>query len=265
MRPPPSFTVIAIAAICAACVLDQPLVPDSANPPTPRLVIHGVLMVDSAVQKIYVERARLVSDGAGSNVLPLPDSVVRVSVFDEQGVEHAFTRDRDSAAVFHGAFVVSSGATYHLLVIAGPDTATGVVTAPGKPVFTSVPPDTVDAKKSFRFAWRSASDAGFGYKLVTRDADTKYYSTYQPSVWLTADTTVVLGIDLYYAQTDNVLFVLVAIDRAAYSYFGGPLVVDTLPATYGLQPTNPQYGKSTLANAYGVFGAASVVTRRVWF
>lgn len=131
-----------LAALSGGCAFDSPIVSDPNAPPPYRLVVQSVLLVDSAVQTLYVEQVHRLTDDP-DDMIPVGGPVT-VAVSDSAGVEVAvFARSPDTLAAFRAAWVVQPDTRYTVRILTEDDTAIAYVRTPPRPSI-SIPRATAD-------------------------------------------------------------------------------------------------------------------------
>lgn len=225
------------------------------------LVVHGMLVADTAEQEILVEYTRAIKDGVyRGGLTPAAGASVSVEV---GGVVHAFMEDAAEPGLYRARFTPRQGETYRLR-IEGPagEVVTAETVVPGTPRIIVPAADTtvdIDATEflsdSVRFDWTSAAGAGYilVLRLPSRDEPANLFSPlyYQRSyVW--QDTTLYSIFGSIVAFPDGARVNIAAVD-SNYAQFVSQYPIETVPESRVRSP---------LRGAYGLFGSVAFSNTR---
>ncbi|HEY8470243.1 MAG TPA: DUF4249 family protein [Longimicrobiales bacterium] len=226
------------------------------------LVVHGMLVADTAEQEILVEYTRAIEEGIDRAVLT-PASGARVSV-ESGGTVHPFMEDPAQPGIYRARFTPRAGERYRLR-IEGPrgETATAETVIPGTPRITVPSADTtVDVRtppnigEVVRFHWTSAPGAGYVLvlRLPTRDEPTEFLSlmnAYRTSVQ--TDTTAEHPFGGLVSYPGGARVNIAAVD-SNYARFVSRDPLETIPESRARSP---------LEGAYGLFGSVAFSNTRL--
>lgn len=206
------------------------------------LVVHGMLVADTAPQEILVERTRPVRDGLFRGLNPLPGT--RVSLAGPGG-EIAFMEDPAQAGLFRASFIPRAGDRFTLLVEGpGGERVTAETLVPERARLLAPTRDTaVVALEEYRASW---TGTGPGYVISQGALDGGPSSRGRVLFRYThRDTTALLALD--YGESGHLLRIA-AVDANYVRY--------TQDGRYGdLRPQTPL--RSEVQGGYGVFASVA--------
>lgn len=225
------------------------------------LVVHGMLVADTAEQEILVEYTRNIKDGVYRGGLT-PASGASVSV-EVGGVVHAYVEEAAEPGLYRARFTPRQGERYRLR-IEGPagEVVTAEAVVPGTPrIIVPAADTTVDIGAveflgdSVRFDWTPAAGSGYVFvlRLPSRDEPANLFSPlYYQRTYVWQDTTGYYIFGSIVAFPDGARVNIAAVD-ANYAQFVSQYPIETIPES----PV-----RSPLRGAYGLFGSVAFSNTR---